>query len=203
MSAQARPTLYVVAGPNGSGKSTITASILVQVFVPIIDPDAIARGIRSDAQEAVAIEAGREALRRQEQFLALGQSFAIETTLAGHGTLRLMEQAGQQGFTVQLVFICIDNVQTNIERVAERTRRGGHYVPDDDVRRRYERSLGNLRPAIQRAHQVTLIDNSTNQGPTEVLSIREGSIMEQAQALPRWVRAALGPFLDQQRIDPR
>ena len=69
MTSGERPTLTVIAGPNGAGKSTLTASLHDSLRVPVIDPDAIARSLRPAAPEQAAVEAGREVVRRQIQYL--------------------------------------------------------------------------------------------------------------------------------------
>lgn len=199
MTGGPRPTLTVIAGPNGSGKSTITALTLARLLVPIVDPDAIARELRPDAPEQAAVEAGREALKRQTAYVEGDASFIVETTLSGAGVLRLMERARRQGFAVHLLFVAIDDVQTNIERIAGRVTRGGHHVPDEDVRRRYERSMENLGRAIELADRAVITDNSSEQGPRDVLVIDNGRIIEQAQDLPAWVTTHLGPFIARQQ----
>lgn len=202
MTDVARPIFTVIGGPNGSGKSTLTAMLRKQGFaVPIIDPDAIARELNPGAPEAAAIEAGREALARQAAHLASGMSFAIETTLAGNMALRHMEQARQRGFATELLFIAIEDVRTNIERVVGRVERGGHHVPDVDVRRRYARGMANLVPAIDRADRVTIFDNSTDQGLRVVLTIEEGNLVRHVRPseLPMWVATHLGTLLSSVR----
>lgn len=164
--------------------------------MPVIDPDAIARSIDPLAPERVAVAAGREAIRRQVRYLESGASFAVETTLAGNTILRRMEDARRQGFTVHLIFIGTEDVRTNIERIAERVARGGHHVPEIDVRRRFGHSLRNLPRAIELADRVTIIDNSSEQGPREVLAIDLRQITTQARDLPRWVTMYLGPLIE-------
>lgn len=83
MSAVGQLWLTIVGGPNGSGKSTITSALKLRQGMPVIDPDAIARELQPDAPAAVAVEAGREAIRQQTALLAQGASFAVETTLSG------------------------------------------------------------------------------------------------------------------------
>ncbi len=83
-----------------------------------------------------------------------------------------------------------------------RVARGGHFVPDEDVQRRYTGSLQNLVRAIELADQVTIIDNTLEQGPRQVLAIDAGRITSQAQDLPAWVTTHLGPFIAQQNKRP-
>lgn len=195
MTAPAAPTLTVIAGPNGAGKSTFTESARVHGTVPVLDADAIARRRHPRAPERAATEAGREMIQRQKEYLRTSVSFAVETTLAGMGILRLMEQARQFGFSIHLIYIGVDTVGATLGRIEERVARGGHGVPEHDVRRRYERSLGHLMMAIERADRATIIDNSSDYGPSEVLMINQGQIIKRAKDTPRWVSTALSKLL--------
>ncbi len=179
----------------GLAKSTLTATLREGLSAPIIDPDAIARDLRPDNPGQAAVEAGREALKRQAAHLDAGSSFIIETTLSGATILQLMEQARRRGFVVRLIFVALDNPWTNIKRVAERVANGGHYVPDEDVLRRYDRSMRNLARAIELADRAILFDNSTDQGPREALAIDAGQIIMRSQDLPAWVTTYLGVFI--------
>jgi predicted ABC-type ATPase len=82
--------LTVIAGPNGSGKSTLTSSIWFEGSASLIDADAIAR--RLDAAEPLRapIPAAGEAISRCRALLADRASSALETTLSGHGEMRIV-----------------------------------------------------------------------------------------------------------------
>jgi predicted ABC-type ATPase len=63
-----------------------------------------------------------------------------------------------------LVYIGTEKVEINLARIRNRVLAGGHDVPEDDVRRRYEGSFENLPIAIKRADHTILFDNSTDEG---------------------------------------
>lgn len=94
---------------------------------------------------AAGLTAGREVPRRTNEYIGSGQDFAIETTLAGGWTTSAIQAAMERAFFVRLVYICVDNPERSIQRVHERVAQGGHDFPDEDARRRYTRSLLNLR----------------------------------------------------------
>lgn len=196
-----RPVLTVVAGPNGSGKSTLSKSLLETDHVPVIDPDAIARTLSPTAPQDAAFAAGREAIRLQREYLDQGVSFATETTLAGHVSLRLIMAAHQNNFLVHLIYICTESADLNVARVAERVARGGHPVPPDDLRRRYRRSLLNLLQAIHLSDTALLFDNSTERGPKCVLTIKLSRIITREPSLPHWLTTTLSTFLAEQSKD--
>ncbi len=52
-------------------------------------------------------------------------------------------------------------MQTTLERIVERVRKGGHDIPETDVRRRFLRTLRNLfRHYMQAVDSWTVLDNS-------------------------------------------
>ncbi|MDY6900199.1 MAG: zeta toxin family protein, partial [Cyanobacteriota bacterium] len=184
---QPKPNLIIIAGANGSGKSTLTRGIFQNSNLPIIDPDAIARLINPITPERVAITAGRQAINQINNYLNDGQSFIAETTLSGNNYLKIMDKAKQKGFEVSLLYIGVDNVNTNINRVQLRARRGGHNVPVDDIRRRYERSLNNLQKAIKIADDTAIYDNSAQAEPRSVLLFENNQIVQSSQNIPQWI----------------
>ena len=136
---------------------------------------------------AAAIAAGREVLRRIASYLASGVSFAVETTLSGKGNLDLMDTAKSRGYETHLVFVGVDTPERSISRVRNRAARGGHFIPDADVRRRYERAMANCSRAFPLAGIATFYDNSADKARL-ILIAKDGIVIWRAVPLPRWVR---------------
>ena len=180
-----RPYLWVVAGPNGAGKSTIAARHGLASRIPVISPDTIA------AIEGVSpLEAGKKAIAERERLLAAGADFALDTTLAGHRELAFMRRAAEQGYKVNLIFVCLKNPILCQLRVAQRVASGEHGVPPDEIARRYERSLAHLAVACQRSDRVLVLDN-TGQKPRLLLSSEQGRVKYLSNNLPLWARKAI------------
>jgi predicted ABC-type ATPase len=136
--------LHVVGGPNGAGKSTFVASYLVERQIPYLCADLIATEFPHLDPMSQQVAAGREFLRRSEEQLASGTEFVIESTLSGRTLRRFLDSARGAGFSISIVFIYLDSSETCVARVRERVRRGGHNVPEEDIRRRFTRSCGNF-----------------------------------------------------------
>jgi predicted ABC-type ATPase len=147
------PVLTIFAGPNGSGKSSVIKRFEFEGRHNLLDTDAIAKRLNPNNPALSAIAAGREVIRRTHEYIEMGQSFAIETTLAGSWTLTAIHAALQREYLIRIVYVCIDTPELNVQRVRERVAYGGHDVPEDDIRRRYTRSLLNLRPVLKIANQ--------------------------------------------------
>lgn len=72
-------------------------------------------------------------------------SFAFETTLSGIMYARHIPRWRKQGYHVKLIFLSLLTVEIAIARVAARVKQGGHDIPENVVRRRYESGLKNFR----------------------------------------------------------
>lgn len=141
------PNLVVIAGPNGAGKST-AAPLLIGKRLGIaefVNADVIAAGLSGFAPENAAFEAGRIMLRRLDALAASGADFAFETTLASRHFARWIPKLQRErGYRFHLAFLWIPSAELSVRRVAGRVRHGGHSVPSDVIRRRYESGLRNF-----------------------------------------------------------
>jgi predicted ABC-type ATPase len=181
-----RPTLTFVAGANGSGKTTLTRwnPELFQA-IPVLDPDTIGKTLQSTTAATFPIAGARHVLTSASEHLRKAESFAVETTLAGKNYLRMMLDARQRRFEIVLVYIGTENVEINLARIRNRVLAGGHDVPSEDVRRRYERSFANLPIAIKRADHTILFDNSSEEG-YRLVAILGPTESQWLNAPPNW-----------------
>lgn len=134
------PKIIIIAGPNGAGKTTFAREFLPQeAGCPVfINADLIAAGLSPFAPERAAIQAGRLTLEAIAQHVARRESFAFETTLSGKAYARQIPQWRQFGYRVELFFLSLPSAETAVQRVAERVRQGGHDIPEDTIRRRFD-----------------------------------------------------------------
>lgn len=136
--------LIVVGGPNGAGKTTFVRSYLQLRPLKYLSADDIAANLSPANPERVRIEAGREFSRRLRQSIDQGESVLVESTLSGRSLLHAMERARRVGYHVEIIFTFVEAPEICLSRIRERVRSGGHDVPEDDVRRRFYRSLRNF-----------------------------------------------------------
>lgn len=136
--------MYMLAGANGSGKSTISKVLLPTEGIVYVNPDDIARELNPEDPPAAKIAAGKEAIRRIDELLEEGASFAIESTLSGSGYVEIIRRAKSLGYMITIAYVFVDSAEFCLERIRVRVQNGGHGVPADDVRRRYGRSKENF-----------------------------------------------------------
>lgn len=154
--------MTIIAGSNGCGKSTLTSSARTRFQqIPILDPDAIAKSIQDTLDPNISnIEAGKKVLHDAEQHIVEKQSFTVETTLSGSTYLKMAARAKKAGFKIMVIFVGTASVEINIERVKLRVEAGGHDVPEEDQRRRYPRTLANMKKLLPEADFAAILDNS-------------------------------------------
>jgi len=140
------PNLYIIAGPNGAGKTTASYTLLPEMLgcTNFVNADEIARGLSPFAPELVDVQAARIMLQRIEELLAQKVDFAIETTLATRSYVQLIKRAQAVGYKVHLLFFCLETPEQAIMRVAQRVANGGHGIPEEIIRRRFNRGVENL-----------------------------------------------------------
>lgn len=158
MADEKRPVYVVLAGPNGAGKSTTAKRVSIGEFV---NPDVVARQINPADPDnpATSLEAGKQVLRRLSELKAQRQSFTNETTLASKNSLMQIDDAKAKGYEIRLYFVALANADTSGKRVAHRVRQGGHDIPTEVLRRRFDPILANAVVASQKVDRFELIDN--------------------------------------------
>lgn len=162
-----QPQVVVIGGPNGAGKTTIASEMIQRDFGirHFVNADIIARGLSMFDPDSVALLAGQVMLERLIQLAAERSDFAFETTLASRTFAPRLRSLIEDGYEFHLVVVWVPSPEDSIDRVAERASHGGHFVPDETVRRRYAACFRNFFSLYQPiASTWQLIDNSDSSG---------------------------------------
>ena len=124
------PYLYIIAGCNGAGKTTASFTILPEMLKckEFVNSDEIAKGLSPFNADsiAVAVEASRIMYKRIKELIALGETFAMETTLATRSVANLIKEAQKEGYYVTLLYFWLNTPELAIARVKQRVAAGGH-----------------------------------------------------------------------------
>ena len=148
-----KPEIIVFAGPNGSGKSTITK--FAKTVGTYINADDIKR-----VNHCSDLDAAQIAEKMRENALEKGIDFTFETVLSTERNLDLLRRAKEKGYFIRCFYVLTSNPDINVARVFVRETQGGHGVPEDKIRERYNRTL-NLIPDLVKVCDILHIYDNT------------------------------------------
>ncbi len=163
------PNVIIIAGPNGAGKTTTAPALLRDVLdVPFfVNADVIAQGLSGFNPESAAMQAGRIMLERLKFLAADGADFAFETTLAARSYAAWIRTVQEmRSYSLHIVFLWLPSPEMAVARVRSRVSRGGHAIPEEVVRRRYDAGLRNFFTLyMPLTAPWRFYDNSLKSGP--------------------------------------
>ncbi|MAP95468.1 MAG: hypothetical protein CMK07_10995 [Ponticaulis sp.] len=192
-----RPTLFLIVGPNGAGKTTYYETVLKgRVAAPFINADIIQRDELKDTSMEAAYTAARIAEERRQQYLESRSSFIAETVFSHESKLGLIEHARQAGFRIIVFHLDVASADLSVARVHARVNEGGHPVPDDKIRARYERNKTLIRSAVLAADAAIVLDASAlNQPPRRLARFSNGRIEQLSDHMTDWFEDLYGDLI--------
>lgn len=122
----------------------------------------------------------------REKLLETNQSFSFETVMSHQSKIDEINIAKEKGYKIYLYFICIDDPEINISRVANRVSKGGHNVSYDKIINRYPKTLDNLLSALKIVDRSFLVDNAEEM---ELIAETENgnlTIHRDLDSMPNW-----------------
>ena len=177
------PVLCILGGCNGAGKTTLARELLPRLgLMRFLNADEIARGLSPLDPSLSAFKAGRILLEEARSLIEAKASFAMESTLSGKTYVALIREAKARGYRFLLHYIVIGSATQAVGRVALRVRLGGHDVPEDDVRRRFDRSRRHfIEDYLPLADEWVLWDNA--EPPHRRIADSSSHILDQLQTM--------------------
>ena len=133
------PRLYIISGCNGAGKTTASYSLLPEMLdcKEFVNSDEFAKSLSPFDPSQASIQASRYMLMKVRYLLKRNEDFAVETTLATRTLLKIVKAAQDAGYTVTLLYFWLNSPELAIARVKARVEAGGHNIPEETIRRRY------------------------------------------------------------------
>ena len=137
----ARPKVLIIDSPNGAGKTIFATEYLPNEGYcrRFVNADLIAAGLSPFDPDGVQFRAGRLMLELITALTEERENFAIETTMSGRLYQRWITLWRSSDYRVENYFLYLDSPSLGINRAKARVRAGGHDIPENIVRRRYER----------------------------------------------------------------
>ena len=204
-------TIWVIAGPNGAGKSSVIGKLIREHGGDYFNPDEYTRKLGAQNAGLPAADANAlawaEGVRRLEEAVEAGSTFAFETTLGGKTISRLLHRAADRGMALRMWYIALDSADRHVARVKARAARGGHDIPEERIRARYDSSRANLARLVPKPAALKVFDNSVEAdrdmaaSPRLVLEWAAGRVVNRDELAntPNWAKAIVAAALKAER----
>jgi predicted ABC-type ATPase len=203
------PCIYVLAGTNGAGKSSIAGAMFLAKGTDYFNPDEAAARIRHARPHVSEAEANSQAwnqgTRLLQRAIAERLNFAFETTLGGNTIPALLSSALSAGLEVRVWYVGLSSVELHIARVRARVEKGGHPIPEQKIRERFDRSRLNLIRLLPRLTELLVYDNSSEANPDAgerpepklLLHMDSGKIVGSCdlRSIPEWAKPIVAAAL--------
>lgn len=111
--------------------------------------------------------------------------FTQETTLAGHRILATVKKAIDKGYYIRLYYVGLNTVEESLTRIENRVKKGGHNIPDSDVKRRFSKRFEDLAAVLHYCNEATFYDNEN--GFVAVAEYKNGDILQIGNLKPEWL----------------
>ena len=179
-------TYTIVAGVNGAGKSSLTGVLKAEInnLGKIVDVDKIIAKNSGDI-----LLGDKKSIELIEECLCKGVCFTQETTLSGHRILKTVKRAVDSGYYVRLYYVGLNTSEESMERIKNRVKKGGHNIPDSDVKRRFDKRFEDLCSVLPYCNEATFYDNEN--GFVAVAEYKNGEILPIGHTQPVWLEELL------------
>jgi predicted ABC-type ATPase len=176
------------------------------------NPDEAAVALRKEfgySVEEANARAWQEGKQRLEAAIRDREDFAFETTLGANTIPRLLAEAAGAGLDVVIWFVGLSSPEQHIARVRERVAAGGHGIPEEKIRQRWDGSRQNLIELMPHLAELRVFDNSADVDPTTdtiptpklLLDWQPGKVIapNSLEQTPEWAKPIVERALQLQR----
>ena len=185
------PKLIIIAGCNGSGKSTFAPSFLPdglysfdydKLFFEYYNelPD-------SELREKFAKDKTSQDFDKSIKLALNNKSdFCYETNFDNY-PIYWAEKFKLAGFTLDLIFFCLENQEIARQRVEERTEFKGHFVDNKTIDLKWKAGYKNLNEHYAFFDNILIVDNSKHKKIySNILQIEKDEINLMTDKIPNY-----------------
>ena len=176
------PDLIIIAGCNGAGKSIYASTFLPKELVSF-DYDKLFLEYYnelpdSEFREKFVKDKTTKAFKKAIKNCLISKSdFCYETNFDTH-PLYWAEKFKAEGFTINLIFFCLENQEIARHRILVRTEFKGHFVDNKTIDLKWKAGYKNLNKYYSFFDNILFVDNSKPKTIfTNILQIERGEIV--------------------------
>jgi predicted ABC-type ATPase len=201
------PQLLFVAGPNGAGKSTYSKD-LSEPGAIIFDVDKVIARIEAQSpdmpKKQMYDSATQEFFKQANEAVRYKQHFTLETNFRDKELVDIAKEFKRYGYTANMVYLTLENIDQSTSRVNERVLDGGHFVDPKNILLNYNEGLEYLERFANRFDNLEIIDASKGLGELGLLlKIKQQQLVYLNADLPIGVERTIINIADRYRDNSR
>ena len=190
------PKLIIIAGCNGAGKSTFAASFLPDGLISF-DYDKLYleyyNGMPdSELRDKFALDKTTQDFENSiMNALENNLDFCYETNF-DMNPIYWADRFKLKGFTINLIFFCLENQDIARLRVEERTEFKGHFVDNQTIDFKWKAGYKNFNKFYRIFDNILVVDNSRQKDVyTNILQIEQDEISLMTEKIPEYLKHRL------------
>lgn len=190
------PKLIIIAGCNGAGKSTFASSFLPDGLVSF-DYDKLYleyyNGMPdSEFRDKFALDRTTQDFENAiKNALNKELDFCYETNF-DMNPIYWAEKFKEKGFTLDLIFFCLNSQDIARLRVAERTEFKGHFVDNLTIDLKWKAGYKNFNMYFKIFDNILVVDNSIQKDVYKnILQIEQDEIILMTEKIPEYFKHRL------------
>lgn len=145
--------LLCFAGPNGSGKSTITKYFDIVGEYTNADDVVSSTGMGNE-------EAAKFVDQKRYDSIESKSDLTFETVLSSEYKMDILRKSKEEGYFIKCVYVLTADPDLNVARVESRVMQGGHGVDKEKVKKRFYKSLANIKELMTLCDVLHVYDNT-------------------------------------------
>jgi predicted ABC-type ATPase len=191
------PDYTLIAGPNGAGKSTYS-EILSPSDTLIFDADKV-KAIREKQYPDVPIESIEMMIDSaywdaEDNAIQEKKDLTVETNLRDDFLINRAHFFKSKGYTTNLIYLLLPDIETSTDRVSLRTAQKGHFIDAESIKYNFEHGLVMLKTHFNKFDNLKILESSLNQNlsfPQTLLTLKNNNIYFINSNAPVWAKSIL------------
>jgi predicted ABC-type ATPase len=190
------PKLIIIAGCNGSVKSTFSSSFLPDNFSSFDYDKKVLEYYNELPDSELRLKFAKDRTTKDfedsiKNAIEKQTDFCYETNFDTY-PIYWAEKFKENGFTLDLIFFCLDSQDIAIQRVQERTEFKGHFVDNTTINLKWKAGYSNLNKHFDFFNNILIVDNSKHKELyTNLLQIEQGEIVLMTEKIPNYIEHRL------------
>jgi predicted ABC-type ATPase len=193
------PDYTIIAGPNGAGKSTFS-TILSSTDALIFDADKV-KAIKEKqypdlADESIEMMITSAYWEAEDIAIEHKKDLTVETNLRNDFLINRLSFFKSKGYTTNLIYMLLPDIQTSIDRVALRVAQKGHFIDLESIKYNFEQGLVMLKKNFNKFENLKIVESSLNTDlsfPKTLLTIKGNRVHFVDSNSPSWAK----PLIDE------